>query len=233
MLSLAMLTFGLGLWLLLPRGVARGRGLGTLMAAAGLGLWMSRLHGLGNWTADTMFYPLAALTVVSAVGAITFRNPVYCAIWFGQMLLGITGLFLLIGAQFLAVATVVVYAGAILVAFLFLLMLAQPEGKAPYDRHAWEPPAAAATGVIIAGVMSMLVGDVCSRCGPVARPPTPPTQDALAENVLAANHVARLGGELFGRNLVAVEVVALLLLVALVGAAVIIVRGKDKPINNA
>jgi len=223
MLSAAILLFGLGLWLLLPRGAARGRGLGALVAAVWLGLWMSRRHGLGSWTADAMFYPLAALTVVSAVGAISFRNPVYCAIWFGQMLLGIAGLFLLIGTQFLAVATVVVYAGAILVAFLFLLMLAQPEGKAPYDRHAWEPPAAAATGVITAGVLSMLVGDLCSRHGSHVAP----TQEALAENVLAANHVARLGGELFGRNLVAVEAVGLLLLVALVGAAVIIVQEKS------
>ena len=45
---------------------------------------------------------------------------------------------LFIGAQFLAVATVVVYAGAILVTFLFVLMLAQPEGKAAYDRVSWE-----------------------------------------------------------------------------------------------
>ena len=80
--------------------------------------------------ADGVFLILAAVTVISAVGAITFRNPVYCAIWFGLSLLGVAGLFFFAGAQFLAVATVVVYAGAILVTFLFVLMLAQPEGKA-------------------------------------------------------------------------------------------------------
>ena len=63
------------------------------------------------------------------MATVTFRNPVYCAIWFGLSLLGTAGLFLFHGAQFLAVATVVVYAGAILVTFLFVLMLAQPEGK--------------------------------------------------------------------------------------------------------
>ena len=47
-----------------------------------------------------------------------------------MMLVGVAGLFFLIGAEFLAVATLVVYAGAILVTFLFVLMLAQPEGDA-------------------------------------------------------------------------------------------------------
>ena len=50
------------------------------------------------------------------------------------------------GAQFLAVATVVVYAGAILVTFLFVLMLAQPEGRTYYDRLSWEALVSSATG---------------------------------------------------------------------------------------
>ena len=63
----------------------------------------------------------------------------YCAVWFALSLLGTAGLFLFQGAQFLAVATIVVYAGAILVTFLFVLMLAQPNGRAYYDRVSWEP----------------------------------------------------------------------------------------------
>ena len=71
-----------------------------------------------------MFYSIAAVTLVSAVGAITMRSPVYCAIWVALTLLGVAGLFFFQGAQFLGVATVVVYAGAILVTMLFVLMLA-------------------------------------------------------------------------------------------------------------
>ena len=78
------------------------------------------------------------MTIVAAVATVTFRNPVYCAIWFGMTLTGTAGLFLFAGAEFLAVATLVVYAGAILVTFLFVLMLAQPEGDASYDRRSWE-----------------------------------------------------------------------------------------------
>ncbi len=97
------------------------------------------------------------MTLVSAVCTVTFRSPVYCAIWFALSLLGTAGLFMLQGAQFLGVATIVVYAGAILVTFLFVLMLAQPEGHAYYDRVSWEGMLAATTGAVIVGVLTMTV----------------------------------------------------------------------------
>ena len=73
----------------------------------------------------------------------------YCAVWFALSLLGTAGLFLFQGAQFLGVATIVVYAGAILVTFLFVLMLAQPTGRAYYDRLCWEPLVSAVTGAVL------------------------------------------------------------------------------------
>lgn len=219
---LALLLAAVGVWLMLPRGGMRGRGLGMLLAAIALGLGASQLPPLGQWMAEGMFLVLAAVTIISALGAVTFRNPVYCAIWFGQSLLGTAGLFLLAGAQFLAVATIVVYAGAILVTFLFVLMLAQPEGKAAYDRVSWEAPIAAVTGIVIVGFLSMLIGGFFSQ--PIA----PPTEAALTAGVLTPQHVAGLGGELFGRHLIAIEVAGTLLLVALVGAAVIVAHGREE-----
>ena len=130
-IALAALLGAAGLWLMLPRGAARGRMIGVLLTAAALGLGAAQLRPLGSWTAEGVFAALAGATVVAALATITFRNPIYCAIWFGMTLAGASGLFLFIGAEFLAVATLVVYAGAILVTFLFVLMLAQPEGDAP------------------------------------------------------------------------------------------------------
>ena len=115
-----------------------GRLVGGVLAAMALGLVGSRLPALGSLTAQGLFYLIAGITVVSAGAAVSLRNPIYCAIWFAMTLLGTAGLFLLQGAQFLAVATVVVYAGAILVTFLFVLMLAEPSGRASYDRLSWE-----------------------------------------------------------------------------------------------
>jgi NADH-quinone oxidoreductase subunit J len=221
---LTVLLGAVGVWLMLPRGRARGRGLGMVLTAAALGLGASRLPWLGQWTADVVFLALAAVTVVSALGAVTFHNPVYCAIWFGQSLLGTAGLFLVAGAQFLAVATVVIYAGAILVTFLFVLMLAQPKGRAAYDRVSWEAPIAAAAGVVMVAILSIAIGGISAPASPGAHaaPLVPPTEAALSAGVLDPQHVARFGGELFERHLVAVEIVGTLLLVALVGAAVIV-----------
>jgi len=223
---LAILLGAVSLWLMLPRGGARGRGIGMVLGVVALGLGVSQLPLLGQWMADGMFLILAVVTVVSAVGAITFRNPVYCAIWFGLSLLGVAGLFFFAGAQFLAVATVVVYAGAILVTFLFVLMLAQPEGKASYDRVSWEASISAVAGMMIVGVLSISIGSVLSRVEAPIEPTARPTEEAMAANILTPQHVARLGGELFSRYLIAVEVAGVLLLAALVGAAVIVAQGK-------
>jgi len=120
------------------------------------------------------------------------------------------------------VATIVVYAGAILVTFLFVLMLAQPEGKTTYDRVSWEAMIAAATGIVTIGILSITIGGVFAPTKSPGSYPAAPATEELANHILTSEHVARLGGELFGRHVIAVEVAGTLLLVALVGAAVII-----------
>jgi NADH-quinone oxidoreductase subunit J len=250
---LAILLGAVSLWLMLPRGDARGRGIGMMLGIVALGLGGSQLPWLGQWMADGMFLILAGVTVISAVGAITFRNPVYCAIWFGLSLLGVSGLFFLAGAQFLAVVTVVVYAGAILVTFLFVLMLAQPEGKASYDRVSWEASISAVVGMVIVGVLSIGIGGVLSPAASradkgdgggfrqdVVQPQNahaenllrPLSEEALAANILTPQHVARFGDEVFSRHLIAVEVAGTLLLAALVGAAVIVGTGKRSDVRD-
>jgi NADH-quinone oxidoreductase subunit J len=245
--ALAILLAAVSLWLMLPRGNARGRGIGMMLGAVALGLAAAQLPLLGRWMADGIFLVLAAVTVISAVSAITFRNPVYCAIWFGLSLLGVAGLFFFAGAQFLAVATVVVYAGAILVTFLFVLMLAQPEGKASYDRTSWEASISAAIGMIIVGVLSIGIGSGLSlgngngtsrQDAPRLAKSTnenllrPPSEEAMATNILAPRHVARFGEEIFSRHLIALEVAGTLLLVALVGAAVIVGAGRRSQVGE-
>jgi NADH-quinone oxidoreductase subunit J len=233
--AIAILLGGLALWLMLPRGNERGRGIGMMLAAVALGLAAAQLPLLGRWMADGVFLILAAVAVISAVAAITFRNPVYCAIWFGLSLLGVAGLFFFAGAQFLAVATVVVYAGAILVTFLFVLMLAQPEGKASYDRVSWEASISAAMGMIIVGLLSISIGAALSPAkgdrGALRQDVTQSRKDA-GENILAERHVARFGDEVFSRHLIAVEVAGTLLLVALVGAAVIVGKNRRPTIKD-
>ena len=94
--------------------------------------------------ASFVFYLLATVTISSAVMMVTQRNPVSCALWFASAVIGTAGLFLLQNAEFLAAATVIVYAGAIMVLFLFVIMLAQQAGTAPADRLSREPALAVA-----------------------------------------------------------------------------------------
>jgi NADH-quinone oxidoreductase subunit J len=220
---------GLGLWLMLPRGNRRGRRLGIALAIVALGLIGSQLTRLGDWLGDGTFGVLATVTVVAAAGTISCRSPVYCAIWFALSLIGTAGLFLYSGAQFLSVATIVVYAGAILVTFLFVLMLAQPGGHAFFDRISWQSGLSAATGALLVGLMTSTVLHTFGANLGEQRPHSAWSTEKLAtdgERILATDHVARLGEELFSRQLIAVEVAGTLLLVALVGAIAIVAQSK-------
>ncbi len=216
----SVVLFAAAMYLMLPRGTAKGRGIGALLGIAALGCLASQLLPLGGWSTNIVFWIIGAVTLVSAVCTVTFRSPVYCAVWFALTLTGTAGLFLVQGAQFLAVATIVVYAGAILVTFLFVLMLARPEGNAYYDRVSWEAMLAAATGAVLVGILSMTIGKLSLDQA------SAPTMAVLEKDVLSPDHVARLGAELFGKNLIAVEVAGTLLLVALVGATAIVSAGK-------
>jgi NADH-quinone oxidoreductase subunit J len=221
----ATLLGATAIWLLLPRPRARGWPLGVLLGAISLGLLASQVPRIGRLGMDTVFLGLAAVTVVAAAATISFRNSVYSAIWFALSLLGTAGLFLVQGAQFLAAATVIVYAGAILVTFLFLLMLADPQGRAYYDRVGWETAVSAFTGAVIVGILSMTTVSV------LRSPPQPfmaaaATSEQRAEGVLSEYPMAMIGESLFSRHLIAVGVAGTLLLAALVGAAAVVAQGR-------
>ena len=233
-----------GLWLLLPRGAAGGRRLGIVLGAASLLLFCWEVPRLSPWTSDGVFLVLAGVTVVSAAGAVTLRSPVYCAIWFAMTLLGTSGLFLFQGAQFLGVATIVVYAGAILVTFLFVLMLAQPQGYAYYDRISWEATFSAIAGAGMVLILTTAVSSALSAAPVVASSadidtdtPTqaaaitplvdPTTPQAREADILSDRHMEHLGAQLFSRHLIAVEVAGTMLLAALVGAVAIAVQHRQ------
>lgn len=128
------------LWQALPRGnkPSRLRRISVaVLGVIGLALMWSHIPQIGTLPMAAGFWTFASVTIFAAVATISSRSPVYCALWFALTLLGTAALMLLEGAQFLGIATVAVYAGAIVVTFLFVLMLAQPEGHSYYDRISW------------------------------------------------------------------------------------------------
>src|SRR5208283_4044858 len=105
-------------------------------AAAGLallagGIWIVRVGAL---TAETLlFYGMAGVAIVSGGLLVTQSNPARAALCFALVVLSTCGLFLLLAAPFLMAATAIIYAGAIIVTFLFVLMLAQQAGPSAAD----------------------------------------------------------------------------------------------------
>ena len=229
-------AMAIGLWLLLPRGTTGGREraarwLGSLLGVVALAAFVVTGRRLGSIGEEAVFLTVALVAVVSAAATIVSRSPVYAAIWFALSLAGVSGVLLVLGAQFLGVATIVVYAGAILVMFLFVLMLAQPSGLASYDRVSSEPFLAAVAGAVLLGLLSLSIGRLSAG---QSSEPAAESQFAAADgtDVLQQDHVARLGGELFGRHLVAVEAAGVLLLIALVGSIAIVARGEDARVRE-
>ena len=193
------------------------RKFGVIASLIGIALIGVALPPLGEALSQVLFWLMAALAVFASGAAVTSRSAVYAAIWFAVSLLGTAGLFLLQGAQFLGIATIVVYAGAIVVTFLFVLMLAQPEGHSPYDRISWAGFAVPIATIGVALLMGMLFSSL-PEFSPVGSP----------DEVLHESSVARLGGQLFAKHLVSVEVAGTVLLVALVGAIAIVIQGNPR-----
>ncbi|MEQ8788724.1 MAG: NADH-quinone oxidoreductase subunit J [Pirellulaceae bacterium] len=222
----SLIVGGIGLWLLLPSAVGRfRRTTGWLLMAVSLGLLAAYLPRMGDTFHQILFWTLAGATLLGAIATISMRSPVYSAVWFALTLLTTAGLLLFQQAQFLAVATIAVYAGAILVMFLFVLMLAQPEGHTFYDRITWGPFAttfAVLSAVAIIGGMTYEITHLDDQL--------------LTEHVAAgkpelgiddgATHMAGLGRVLFSQHLISVEVAGTLLLAALVGALAIVIHGR-------
>lgn len=161
---------------------------------------------------QVVFYLFAALAVASSVMMVTRRNPVYSAMYLVLTLFAIAGIFVLLEAHFLAALQVVVYAGAILVPFLFVIMLLNVG-------HDFEPDVRGrfwwifglGVGLVLAAEFLMLFRGV----------PESPEYDLLTPLLRARGAVAAVALPLFETYAVAVEVTGVLLLVAMVGAVVV------------
>lgn len=234
---------GLGCYLLLPRGTNSadrfGRLLGGVLATISLVLLASHFGDAmpDNRTNELTFYILAAVSISSAVLMIASHNPVISALWFAMVLLSNSGLFLLQGAEFLSAATVIIYAGAIIVTFLFVIMLAQPQGAAPYDLHSREPLLSCTAGIILCWTLLGTLNYATeyeakpfNERKPGASSAALPSQNLVARSLGAhpesiihpdKSHVDSLGRTLFLEHYVSIEVIGMLLLVAVVGAVLI------------
>jgi NADH:ubiquinone oxidoreductase subunit 6 (subunit J) len=104
-----------------------------------------------------LFYAFSGLAILSGGLLVTQRNPVHAALSFALVVLSTCGLFLLLAAPFLMAATIIVYAGAIVVTFLFVIMLAQQAGRSDADHRSREPLLSCIAGFVLVGALIYLV----------------------------------------------------------------------------
>ena len=154
-----------------------------------------------------LFWILAIVTLFSALMVITSKNPVYSVLWLIITFFTISGHYILLNAQFLAVVNIIVYAGAIMVLFLFVLMLMNLTKDTEPQKSKWLKLAGAVAGG------SLLLVLVAALRG---------TEERLTE--LGTGNIGliqNLGKVLFTDYVVPFEISSILFLSAMVGAVII------------
>lgn len=174
------------------------------------------------WLQAVFFYLFAGTAVMSGVMVISARNPVHAVLFLILAFFNAAGLFVLLGAEFLAMILVIVYVGAVAVLFLFVVMMLDvdfAELRAGFMRHA---PLGALVGLVLA-VQLFLVGSawVINPAAEVRAAAPVPADGSGITNTEA------LGRILYTKYLFFFEVAGIILLVAIVGAIVLTLRHKE------
>jgi len=158
------------------------------------------------------FYLLSALAIAAALVMVVQKNPVASVLWLVLAFIGLAGLFLLMQAYFLAIVQVLVYAGAIMVLFLFVIMLLDMRTDAGGESSVPEAPVVGLAGAALFLVAMVMVLGVSSPYFEM------PMETLLAKAGTPEDSVREVGVPLFQRWLLPFEVVSVLLLTAIVGA---------------
>jgi NADH-quinone oxidoreductase subunit J len=179
---------------------------------------MTMLADISPATAETvMFYVFALMVAGSALTLVTSRNIVRTAVCLLFTLMGVAGLYFLLHAEFLAAVQLVVYAGGTLILIIFGVMLTSKSPFSRFDPKPGEVAVALTVGVLL--FASLLVG--------ILNFPFPQSQP----EVTGKYPVATLGQALLGDYLIPFEIVSVLLLVVMIGAAYL-AKGRRRDVLN-
>lgn len=160
------------------------------------------------------FYLIATVSVLTAIGVVAARNPVHSGIFLVLCFLNVAGIFVMLGAEFLAVVQVIVYTGAILVLVLFVLMLVDPEDLPSFTDA---QPLQRYLGILLGVVLLLEVAAAI-----ITRTALAPQGNATPVNIEAVGgNTQALGRVIFSEYLLAFEVISLVLTVGILGAIVL------------
>ena len=156
-----------------------------------------------------LFWFLSVLALFSALMVITSKNPVYSVLWLILTFFSISGHYILLNAQFLAIVNIIVYAGAIMVLFLFVIMLINVKENAKPRKNRWLKLAGAISGGSLLLVMVAALKD------------TEIKQQMVQLNGGDIGLIKNLGKTLFNEYVIPFEVSSILFLSAMIGAIVL------------
>ncbi|MDR0343926.1 MAG: NADH-quinone oxidoreductase subunit J [Nocardiopsaceae bacterium] len=169
-------------------------------------------------TQETVFWVLAILAVVAALGMILARHAVYCAVLLAVVMLSLAVLYALQGAPFLAFVQVIVYTGAVLMLFLFVLMIVGvSSADSMRETIRGQRLAAGIAGIALLVLLSLMVGHAAIGSAAAAGPG------------YGAGNVQRLAALIFGRYVFAFEATSALLITAALGGMVLAHRERTRP----
>jgi NADH-quinone oxidoreductase subunit J len=172
-----------------------------------------------------VFYAFSAVTIVASVLVIGQRNPMYSVLLLIVSFAGLSALYIQLDAPFVAVAQIIIYAGAIMVLFLFVVMLlnAPREDAAEWDRaHPLYHPNIGRFGALLAGLLIVQLAWALSRMNELEAPVGSRADSA------SVGSVVEMGRILFSRHTFAFEATSVLILVAMVGAVVLAQREGER-----
>ena len=170
----------------------------------------------------TFFYIFGAVAVIASLLVIAQRNPMYSVLLLITSFGALSGLYVLLDAPFVAVTQIIVYAGAIMVLFLFVVMLLNaPHEETEHDEkvHPLRRPGPMRFGAVLAVALVVELLWALTRAG----------GDSGAFPPAAVISVRAIGRALFTEYAFAFEVTSILILVAMVGAVVLAKREPAKP----
>ncbi len=164
-------------------------------------------------TLPQMFFSyFAVMMTVISILVVTRKNPVHSVLWMLVLFVHMAGLYLFLNAEFLAAVQIIVYAGAIMVLFLFVIMLLDLRKEEKEFRLQKQWPVSAVTGVLFLVVLISIVGKITVL---------PEIGKYSIEAIQAEGSMMTIGKVLYTKYLLHFEIASVLLLVAIVGAVVL------------
>jgi len=167
------------------------------------------------------FYAFAIVVVAAGFLVVVSRNPVHSVLWLILAFLSTAGLFVLLGAEFVAMLLIIVYVGAVAVLFLFVVMMLDVDFAALKANMAPYVPLAALIGIVLMMQLTLAYGAWSVADG------APALRQAVTPDIEVVHNTKALGMLIYDQYFLLFQISGLILLVAMIGAIVLTLRHRD------